>query len=776
MRFSFWTTFATFLLRHRVAFSVALLACTVFMVSQWKNIQFSFTEANLLPDDHPENILYNKFLDHFGEEGVVMLVGVQDSTLFSKEKFKAWNTLFDTIATFKEVDQVLSFSNVKTLVKDTKHKRFEFQNVLQNPSDSITKTNIESFKNTLFTQLPFYENILYNSKKTAVQSLIFVKQEIVNTELRRDFILKKINPLLLNFEKSQAIDLKISGMPYIRTLNSQNIFQEMRLFLLAALGITSFLFFCFFRSFSATLISIVTVVIGVCWAFGFLGLMHYQITVLTAVIPPLIIVIGIPNCVFLINKYQQEVLKSQDKTQALSLMISKVGYATLMTNVTTAMGFATFMLTSSTLLYEFGCIAALSILGLFVLCILVVPTLYSFMPFPKTGQLEHLKRGWLIKLIEQMIHVVNHHRSKVYIITLLLLIISGYGASKMKVSGSMLDEMSRKTTFFKDILFYEKEFGGVMPLEIFIDTKKEKGAYKLAFLKKMDRLDNFLKRTPELTSGKSITNAVKFAKQAYYKGNANYYKLPSNQERNFMKPYLNSFEGSDTKSLLSNYIDPTGRYARISTYMQDIGTERMQILEKEIHATIKDIFPSDRYEVHLTGRALLFQKGTNYLVKNLIQSLALAVLLIIVIMLSMFKSWRMILVALLPNLLPLLITAGLMGYLGLPIKPSTILVFSIAFGISVDDTIHFLAKYKQELEKHPKEIVLAAHNAIKEVGLSMFYTSTILFFGFGVFLLSGFGGTQSLGGLVSATLFFAMLSNLILLPTLLLSRSLRLRI
>lgn len=195
----------------------------------------------------------------------------------------------------------------------------------------------------------------------------------------------------------------------------------------------------------------------------------------------------------------------------------------------------------------------------------------------------------------------------------------------------------------------------------------------------------------------------------------------------------------------------------------------MEEIEEDLLKSISKIFPAERYNVYMTGKALLFLKGTKYLIKNLLLSLALAVGLISLFMAYLFRSFRMILISLVPNLLPLVITAGLMGFLGIPIKPSTILIFSIAFGISVDDTIHFLAKYRQELTANKWHIKKSVYNALRETGVSMFYTSIVLFFGFSVFIISSFGGTQAMGGLVSATLMFAMLSNLILLPSLLLS-------
>lgn len=486
-----------------------------------------------------------------------------------------------------------------------------------------------------------------------------------------------------------------------------------------------------------------------------------------ALIPPLIIVIGVPNCIFLINKYQQEVKSHGNQAKSLQRVISKVGNATLMTNATTASGFATFIFTKSQLLNEFGIIASINIIAIFLLSLLIIPIIYSFLPKPKTKHLKHLEKKWIEYIVNWMENTVRHRRLMIYISTVVLIIASIIGVYKIKVSGNLIEDMPKGEPFFKDILFFEDEFGGIMPLEIVIDTKQKKGVMKLSTLKRMEQLNEIIDEIPELSPSISVLNLVKYSKQAYYNGNPKYYQLPTNQERNFILSYFKN--SASTTDLLENFVDSTGQYARITTFMKDIGTDKMERIEERLQARIDKEFPKENYNVSMTGKALVFLKGTNYLIRNLVISLSLAILLISLFMAWMFRSFRMIIISLIPNILPLLVTAGLMGYLGVHIKPSTILVFSIAFGISVDDTIHFLAKYRQELQAHNWRAKKAVYEALRETGVSMFYTSIVLFFGFLIFIESSFGGTIALGGLVSVTLLFAMVSNLLLLPALLLS-------
>ncbi|MCH4822035.1 efflux RND transporter permease subunit [Gramella lutea] len=763
--FGFWNSIASLILRNRIAIIILIGVATFLLSTQWKNMRFSYTEANLMPDDHPVNISYNDFLDKFGEEGNLILLGVQDSALFTPEKFAAWNELTNKLTTYPEVDHIISPASLQELKKFEDPKRFEMVPVLK---DSIpSSTELKEFENKLFTELPFYENLVFSSHSNTIQSALYLNKELVNTKARKIFVLEELDPLIQQFEKEHGIDIRVSGMPYIRTLNAQNIVDEIGLFILAALLVTSLIFFFFFRSIRATLISMITVCIGVMWAFGVIGLLHYEITILTALIPPLIIVIGIPNCIFLINKYQQEIKKHGNQAKSLQRVITKVGNATLMTNLTTASGFATFILTDSQLLREFGVVASINIVAIFILSLLIIPIIYSYLRPPKDRHLKHLNKRWIGGFVDWMENMVRNHRIAIYISSVVLLAASIIGIYTIKISGSILEDMPKNTTFYKDVKFFESEFDGVMPMEILIDTKRPKGVMKLSTLKRMDELEEFIVDVPELSKPLSVNRLVKYSKQAYYNGNPKYYQLPSSQERNFIMPYAKSL--SSNEGIMQSYVDSTGQYARITTFMKDVGTEKMEEIENDLLPQIKKIFPEERYDVSITGKALLFQKGTNYLVRNLIISLGLAIILIALLMAWMFRSFRMIIISLVPNLLPLLVTAGLMGFLGVPIKPSTILVFSIAFGISVDDTIHFLAKYRQELKANNWKIKRSVYAALRETGVSMFYTSIVLFFGFSVFMISSFGGTVALGGLVSATLLFAMLANLLLLPSLLLS-------
>ena len=760
-----WDIFARLILRNRIFFLVFIFISTLLLSTQWKNLKFSYSEANLMPKDHPFNLAYDNFVNVFGEEGNLLIIAVNDSSLFKKNNFNSWIELSQSFKNKKEVNNVIHVGNIPVISKDKIKKEFTTDSIINNSFKSDYK--VEEFKNILFKDFPFYENILFNKKSETIQTAIYLDKKVVNNIERIEFINEDFIPLIEEFEKETNLDVKISGMPYIRTMNAQNIMDEIGKFVVIAIIVTIFIFFFFFRSYRATLITLSVVVTGVMWALGILGFLEFEITVLTALIPPLIIVIGVPNCIFLINKYQHEVKKHGNQARSLQRVISKIGNATLMTNITTACGFATFILTDSQILKEFGTVASINIMVIFILSILLIPIIYSFLPLPKKKHLNHLNNDWLNTFVGFLSNTVKKKRILVFIISILCLCISIIGINKIEISGNLIEDMPKKSGFVKDIKFFEKEFKGILPLEIMIDSRRKNGMIRLGNVKRMNDFHEHILRIPELSSPISIVNLSKFIKQSFYNGNPEYFQLPSSQENTFISTYVKNSDLNIGEN--NSYINENGQIARITTMIGEIDTERMEGIEASLIKGIELYFPSERFDVTLTGKTLGYLKGTKFLIKNLLISLFLAILLISLMITYLFRSYKMVIISLVPNILPLLFTAGVMGFFNIPIKPSTILVFSIAFGISVDDTIHFLVKYRQELIANNWKIRKSVFASLRETGISMFYTSIVLFFGFSVFMTSSYGGTIALGGLVSTTLLFAMLANLVLLPSLLIS-------
>lgn len=759
-----WTKIAGLILRNRIACIIAVLTGTVLMGFQVRHLQMSYENANLLPKTDSAFIDYVKFQQTFGQEGNIMVFAVQDSNFYELDKVNDWIAMGNQIKALKGVNALVSITHTFNLLKNNELKKFEIKPIF--PSRIRSKAELDSLA-YIAEHLPFYEGTLINKKSRTYGMLVTVSAEVMNSPARVGLV-KDIEKITRNYTDQYQLKMHYSGLPYIRVVNAENIKREMYMFIALSLLITAVILYLFFRSFRIVGFCVAIIGINVVWAMGFMAILGIKITLLTAMLPPLLIVIGIPNCVFMVNKYHGEYVLHGNKIKALQRMVQKIGNATLLSNLTTAAGFATFIITSSLILKEFGLIAFISITTVFVICLILIPSVFSYLPVPDNKQTRHLHNPFINHIIDGIIRIVVNRRNIVYAIAISIVLLSFIGITLMKTTGYMVDDLKESDPIRQDLAFFEENFDGLMPLEITLDFHKPNQVFKLSNLEKLDELSNKIRKDPDISRPLSIIEAVKFADQAYYNGKAEYYKLPTNINKNFILKYALGSSGG-MNAMASSFIDSTSRKVRLTFRIKDIGTKRMEAKEDSLYRTISEIFPPEKTKATVTGSSIIFFKGNQYLIKNLFSSLALAIVLIAGFMAWMFKSKRMVLIALVPNVIPQLITAAIMGYAGIPIKASTILVFSVAFGISVDNTIHYLAKYRQELQATNWSIRSSVILALKETGQSMIYTSIILFFGFSIFCLSSFGGTFALGLLTSITLFAAMLANLIILPSLLLT-------
>lgn len=758
-----WEKAAKFILRQRlyIVIAIGLLTCVMGYYAQFAEIRYDF--AKLLPVNDSTYIEYENFKQLFGEDGNVLFVGITDENLYELSHFNAWYDLGEKLKTVKGVEEVVSVARLYNLTKNDSLKKFDFAPVVS--SRPQTQQEADSIKNTILS-LPFYKGIVYNPESKATIMFITMSKSVLDNK-ERITVVSNIEKIVKEFSESQKIKTHLSGLPYIRSVMAVKVSGELRMFLFLAAIVTAIILYLFFRSFRIVFFCMIVVGVGVLWCMGLQGMIGYKISVLTGLVPPLLIIIGIPNCIFLLNRYHREFKTHGNQAKALVRVVSKIGNAALLTNTTTAAGFATFIIVESQVMHEFGIVASISIMLMFVISITLIPIVFSYIAPPGHKHTKHLDNNLLGGVINKLIYIVDNHRKLVYLTTVVVLIVSGIGISKMKATGNIVDDLPQDDEAYTGLKYFEKNFKGVMPFEIKIDTRKKGKVMSTSMFRKIDELQELLSTYPQFSKALSVVEVLKFSRQAFYNGDSSKYSLPSSQEQAFILNYVP--QQTQKKNQLQSFIDSNRQITRVSVHIEDIGTYELANLRENIKPRIDSIFTPDKYDVKLTGTSVVFLKGNEYMIKNLVQSILLAILVISVMMALLFSSWKMVVISLIPNIIPQLVTAALMGYLGIPIKISTILVFSIAFGISVDNTIHFLAKYRQELKLYEWNIKKSVFYTLREAGISMIYTSIVLYFGFGIFMLSTFGGTKALGMLLSTTLIVAMLCNLFILPSLILS-------
>ena len=765
-----FTYISKYILRHRTLLIILLTLATAFMAYKGQNVKLSYENSSLLPEKDTTRIHYQEFKNLFGEDGNVIVIGAINPEIFSIDQFNAWSELGNQIREIDGVLEVVSITRAINLVKNEETHEFNIKPIVSQKAQS--QAEVDSLK-TIITSLKFYEGMLYNPKTKATLMTITLNRHKLNN-ISRIALVDQIIQTVHTYQNKTKVEIHFSGMPYIRTVTMQKVKDELFLFVLLSTAIAAFIMLLFFKSVKVVFSSLVVVGIALVWVLGIQALFDYKITILSGVIPSLIVIIVIENCIYILNKYHWEYKSHGNKMRALSQVIHRIGFASLMTNASTALGFAAFILIPNQLLREFGVVTSISIMVLYVLTIVLLPIIFSFLAPPNAKQIKHLDNNFFGAVLDKIIYLISFRRKLIYGIAGGLIVIGFIGVSMMKTSGKIVDDFRSDDPTYLDLKFFENNFGGVMPFEISVDTKKKNGVMNYSTIQKIDQLQNKINEHPEFSKPLSLIEVFKFARQSYYNGDSAKYSLPSSMEKNFILSYIPQNVQGSGNDLLKSFIDSSKQITRISFQMADVGTNHMDSLLAEIIPQVDSIFDVGKYKVNVTGNSVVYAKGTSFLIKNLFQSVLIAIFLISLLMAFLFTSFRMILVSMVPNIIPLLITAAIMGYAGIPIKPSTIIVFSIALGISVDNAIQYLSRYRHELKASHGNIKQSALNALHEAGFSMIYTSIVLVLGFSVFIVSEFGGTQALGILISTTLLIAMFFNILVLPSLLLSLDKRL--
>lgn len=779
-----WQSLGKFVLKYRFLLLVLLVLLTAVMGFFAMKVKLSYEFSKAIPTDNPRYQEYLAFKKTFGDDGNLLVIGVQSKELFSLKNFKGYQELQGQLRKVKFVEDIISIPASVNLVPDSMGK-LSANKIF--PDQINSQEQLDSLR-MVFFNLPFYRSLLYNDRTDAYLLGVRINKDVLNSPERTN-IVYYITAASNSFENATGIETHLSGLPLIRTLVADRIQKEMKLFLFASLGLSVLILLIFFRSVSTTLISLAVVMIGVIWTLGMTYLCGYNITLLTALIPSLVVVIGIPNCIYFINKYHSSYLKNSEsktgedrKRNALVDMVSKMGIVTLFCNLTAAIGFAVFALTKSAILKEFGVVAGVSIMMIFVVSFILLPAVLSYLPAPKPAQLKYLQNKWITLFLTKVEGWAFNHKKAVIAITAVVLIISIAGILRLRSEGHIVDDLPKDDKIYTDLKFFEHHFKGVMPLEIIIDTKSPKGILKPAIdIRKIATFqDSILAMQPNVGKPISIVDGIKFSYQALSQGSGDStYTLPAfgNPLQDLHKTLRNlqikkeerTLQSKDSAmlKLVGSFVDSSERYMRISMSMADVGTERLPQILDTIQTSANRTFDSS-YKLTLTGTSITFLEGSRFIINGLKESILWAFLLIAVCMLYLFKSMRILICSLIPNVIPLLVTAGIMGWAGIPLKPSTVLIFSVALGIAVDITIRFLVNYRQDLHTFNNNIPATVKSTVQQTGLSIVYTSLVLTAGFIIFCASSFGGTFALGWLTSVTLFIATITNLLLLPVLLL--------
>lgn len=759
-----WSKVAHFIIKFRLPLIILIGFITVLMGYYATKVEMSYDFVRSVPPNDPDMVYLNKFKEQFGEDGNIVAVGIKDSALYDIKNFEYFREFGREVRAIAGINNVLSLPFVKVIRKDTANTRFFLSDLF--PKQISSQVQLDSMM-VLMRNQKFYMGQLVNESNGANMMIVSVQSEVMNSSKRVGMI-KSLKEAGDKFTQNSGIELHYAGLPFIRTEVANQVRKELQIFLYLSAFVTGLIMFIFFRSFRAVLFSMIIIAIVVVWVIGTIVLLGFKITLLGGLIPPVIVTIGVTNAIYLLNKYHLEYARLKNKNEAIAVVVNKMGLATFLTNLTVAIGFLTLLSTDVLILREFGIVAGINIMALFVVSLIMLPSIFSWLPEPKPKHLRHLNFKIMNKFVRDLDLLVHRHRILIYVVSATLAVVSVIGLLKLESLSFIVDDVPEESQIKKDLKFFEANFSGIMPLEVMVDTGKRRGVLDVKNLKKIESFESFMDSISVVSRPISVLSFVKASKQAFYNGNPDRYELPTKQESGFILRYMKG--QTDNSGLLKTFVDSTYQKMRISSQIADIGSKRLDsLVNNVIEPKMTEIFEGTGITAKVTGSTKIFIKGNKFLIANLRESLLLAFILITLSMAILFADARMIIISLIPNLLALMITAGLMGYFGIPLKPSTALIFSITFGISVDNSIRFLAKYRQEQLANGFFVPRSVSESILETGKSIIYTSIVLFAGFIIFTFSSFGGTIALGLLTSTTLVISMFTNLILLPALIMT-------
>ena len=838
-----WGKFASIILRNRLYILAIIALLTVFFgYFAFTSLKVDNRVGNTLPKDSPVQQDFEKFKLEFGEDGSTIVVAIQTDSLYTKRNFTKWRELSYKILKYDGVENVISEATLWGLKNNLKEQKFDPYQIFGDPKTAFQEKSIDSLKKEI-RHNPIYRGMLYNDS-TNVSLLLISMNEKCLSNPKKSKVVFEIEKLAESYAPYFG-KTYFAGLPHIRVVMGKRIVSEMYIFLALSVIASSLLLYMFFRSIRVVIQCNIVVFVSVIWALGSIALFGFKLSIMMALIPPLLIVIGVPNCVFLITRYHQEYVRTNMKTKALYIMIRRIGSVTFLTNLTTAVGFVTF--TSSDKLAQFGIISSINIMDVFILSLCIIPIIASYSKPPKPRHLQHLYRVYSKGFLEYIIIIVSKYRTWVYVASVGLVVIGLYGMTKIIATGNITGDIPNDDQILIDLKFIEKNFGGSIPFEVTVNYKQKARLFSQKTLEKVEEIQRTFAQDTLFSKSLSYVDFLKSINMSYHGNDPDFYRLISNRDKLRLKRYFDKFDVSSLNGgniSLKNLIDTSNTTLRIRMQMRELGSykvsDKVDLLRVKVDSILNpekkdferlytkyikgntsaadslvynyssiynnvtallskgnnnvqmsfDLDPEnlrpylskpnfkkvlrtaidqEYYVSTFTGTAVVVSEGTKYLFVNLLQSLVFAIISIAILMAFLFRSFKIIVVSMIPNIIPLLFTAGIMGYFKIPLKPSTILVFGIALGITVDNAILFLAKYRQELRAHSWDVKHAILHSLRETGLGIFYTSVILFFGFIMFVFSQFGGTKGLGLLVSITILVGMVTNLIILPSLLLT-------
>ncbi|EJF08970.1 RND family transporter [Pontibacter sp. BAB1700] len=726
---------------------------TVLSVFYASRLRFDYNFDNFFPKGDPDLAYYFSYRDKFGNDNDYLLIGLDNSgSLFDQQFLQKVDTLTRFMQRQPHVESVLSPTTFKSPIIE-QFGYFEIPYLHPDEPERYTQDSL------LIYQSRELVGTLFSEDATAVS--LFIQ---TSDNLAKEPGDSLITAMYGEIERLGLQEHHLAGKVLAQSVFIEKMKIELAIFMSASILLVILFLWIAFRSVWGVLVPLVVVLLSVLWSLGVMGIFNKPIDVMTVLLPTIMFVVGMSDVIHIMSRYITEIGQGVTKIQALRVTIKEVGMATLLTSLTTSVGFLTLLTTSIVPIREFGVYTAVGIALAFVLAFTMLPAILLLNKKPNPRRARRIDLSWPM-LLRRVYTFVLRRPYPILYASMGIVLVSLIGISMIKVDTTLLEDLGDDDPIIKDFQYFEEKFSGVRPFELHLIAGPDKSMYDLEVLQEVDQLETYLYQTYGLNFITSPATVVRAIHRAQNGGLPDYYTLPANERE--MQQVQQRLTAFSKRSELRAVVTTDQQEGRLAGKMTDVGSVRAAELNDSLEAFIDQHINPELLQTRITGSAVMLDKNNDYVVSNMLQGLLIAFLVVALLVGLIFRSLRMVVISLVPNIIPLLMIGGIMGFLGINMTVSVSIIFTIAFGIAVDDTIHFLGKLKVELRKG-KSLPYAIKTTIISAGKAIIITSCILVAGFLTLVLSSFDATFYVGVFVSLTLVFAVVADLLLLPVLIL--------
>jgi len=729
-----------------------VIGFTVLCAFQIKNIQFNYDFEAFFPNEDNELEVYQTHRNRFEWDNEFVLIGIENKAgIFKKDFLQKVESFSNDLKTIRYADRIISPTNIKNISLSglaPVQKR-----LIHIEDESLYKEDSTNIYNT--------PELIGSFFPTDAKSLsIFIKTDEGLSKVKCDSLARNIENA---FNKYHFDEVHFVGRIVAQDVYLKNLQNEFVYFLAISFGLVMFFLWLSFRSIYGVLVPMTIVIISIFWTLGIMAMLGQSLDIMTVMLPTMIFIAGMSDVVHFFSKYFEELSKGTERLKIYPLILKEVGFPTFLTLITTVVGFLSLLFSSIKPIKDFGIYTSIGIVIAFVLSYTLLPALlYLFTPKRLVAIHSHDNKTY--NIMRNVLFWILRHQKTIFVTSCLLVALSIIGIYNIKVNNILLEDLSDRVKIKQDFYFFEKHYSGVRPLELAVEIKnKNKTVWDYDIMKQLNSVDEFLKKEYQAGFMYSPAMLTKTINKALNDESSGEGVFPNQEDYEPIKKQLMSNKkNKDIKRIIT--ID--GHYARINGKIADVGSIVINERNRKFQEFLKHNINQQDIEIKITGAAHLIDRNNEYMVNNMIQGFLFSIVVIAILTYFLHRSWKMVIVFILPNFIPLLIIAGIMGFAGIELKAATSLVFSIAFGVATDDTIHFISRLKIELG-YGKSLLYAFKRTYFETGKPILLTTFILMGGFVSLMISDFQSTFYFGFLICITIIIAVIADIFLLPVLL---------